>query len=60
MHRIHDCVDTLKRYYPDAIRIWYIRAYSFCRQNASGQTRLSGEPYLSLRSRPHESGQYVK
>jgi len=46
MHRIHDCVDTLKRYYPDADVDLIYRAYIFAAKMHRGQTRLSGEPYL--------------
>ncbi|GAK60699.1 (P)ppGpp synthetase I/GTP pyrophosphokinase, SpoT/RelA [Candidatus Vecturithrix granuli] len=47
MHRIHDCVDTLKRYYPEADTDLVYRAYIFAAKMHRGQTRLSGEPYLS-------------
>ncbi len=47
MHRIHDCIDTLKRYYPDADTDVVYRAYVFAGKMHRGQTRLSGEPYLS-------------
>ena len=47
MHRIHDCVDTLRRYYPEADTETVYRAYVFAAKMHGGQTRLSGEPYLS-------------
>ena len=47
MHRIHDSVDTLKQYYPDADVNLVYRAYIFAAKMHRGQTRLSGEPYLS-------------
>lgn len=46
MHRIHDCVDTLERYYPDGDTDLVYRAYVFAAKMHRGQTRLSGEPYL--------------
>jgi guanosine-3',5'-bis(diphosphate) 3'-pyrophosphohydrolase len=46
MHRIHDCVDTLQRYYPDGDTDLVYRAYVFAAKMHRGQTRLSGEPYL--------------
>ena len=47
MHRIHDSVDTLKQYYPEADVNLVYRAYIFAAKMHRGQTRLSGEPYLS-------------
>ena len=47
MHRIHDCVDTLKRYYPQSDTELVYRAYIFAAKMHRGQTRISGEPYLS-------------
>ena len=47
MHRIHDSVDTLKQYYPDTDVNLVYRAYIFAAKMHRGQTRLSGEPYLS-------------
>ncbi len=47
MHRIHDCIDTLKRCYPDANTDIVYKAYVFAAKMHRGQTRLSGEPYLS-------------
>ena len=47
MHRIHDSVDTLKRYYPDANADLVYKAYIFAAKMHRGQVRLSGEPYLS-------------
>lgn len=47
IHRIHDCVDTLRRYYPNADTDLIERAYVFAAKMHRGQTRLSGEPYLS-------------
>ncbi len=47
MHRIHDSVDTLKQYYPDADVDLVYRAYIFAAKMHRGQIRLSGEPYLS-------------
>lgn len=46
MHRIHDCVDTLQRYYPEVDTELVHRAYVFAAKMHRGQTRLSGEPYL--------------
>jgi guanosine-3',5'-bis(diphosphate) 3'-pyrophosphohydrolase len=47
MHRIHDCIDTLRRYYPDAELELVYKAYVFAAKVHRGQIRLSGEPYLS-------------
>ncbi len=47
MHRIHDSIDTLKRYYPQADTDIVYKAYVFAAKMHRGQTRLSGEPYLS-------------
>lgn len=47
MHRIHDSIDTLKRYYPDADTDIVYKAYVFAAKMHRGQIRLSGEPYLS-------------
>lgn len=47
MHRIHDSIETLKRYYPDADTDLVYKAYIFAAKMHRGQTRLSGEPYLS-------------
>lgn len=47
MHRIHDSVDTLRRYYPNADVDLVYKAYVFAAKMHRGQTRLSGEPYLS-------------
>jgi GTP diphosphokinase / guanosine-3',5'-bis(diphosphate) 3'-diphosphatase len=47
MHRIQDCVDTLQRYYPNADIHLVDRAYVYAAKMHRGQTRLSGEPYLS-------------
>ncbi len=47
MHRIHDSVDKLRQYYPNADVNLVYRAYIFAAKMHRGQTRLSGEPYLS-------------
>jgi len=47
MHRIQDCVDTLQKYYPNADTQLVDRAYIYAAKMHRGQTRLSGEPYLS-------------
>lgn len=47
MHRIQDCVDTLTKYYPNADTDLVDRAYIYAAKMHRGQTRLSGEPYLS-------------
>jgi guanosine-3',5'-bis(diphosphate) 3'-pyrophosphohydrolase len=47
MYRIHDCIDTVRRYYPNADVDLIYKAYVFAGKVHGGYTRLSGEPYLS-------------
>jgi len=47
MHRIHDSIDILRQYYPESDIELVPKAYIFAAKAHRGQTRLSGEPYLS-------------
>jgi GTP pyrophosphokinase len=47
IHRIRDCVDTLRKSFPNADTDLVERAYVFAAKMHRGQTRMSGEPYLS-------------
>ncbi len=47
MIRLNDILDSIHSYFPDADTGLVEKAYVYCAKVHAGQTRLSGEPYLS-------------
>jgi GTP pyrophosphokinase len=47
MQRINEIIDTVKEYHPSADVTSIMKAYVYSAKVHAGQTRLSGEPYLS-------------